>query len=220
MKRISMLVLATSMVAGAQATISFGGAGFTVTDNNVTGVSSSSALVGPVTDILSVTLFGLKHTWIGDLKVTLTGPGGSVILVNRLAKVAVASGFGEDSNFGSAGAGSDATALTGADYTFTTGGASLWTAAAAANASTAVAGGTYAATSNNFTGVLATSEVNTDLNSIITGTPGVYTLNISDNAAGDNNGAITGWEVEAVPEPMTMAALGLGVAAMLRKRRN
>jgi hypothetical protein len=51
---------------------------------------------------------------------------------------------------------------------------------------------------------------------------GTWTLRIVDGAAGDT-GTLGSWSAAgtyaAVPEPATMAVLGLGAAALLRRRR-
>jgi hypothetical protein len=50
----------------------------------------------------------------------------------------------------------------------------------------------------------------------------LWTLTIVDRAGGDT-GSISGWSAEgtytAVPEPASMAVLGLGAAALIRRRR-
>ncbi len=56
-----------------------------IPDNNATGVTSTFTLptTGPVQD-LGVRIGQLTHTWVGDLKITLTHDGTTVILANRI----------------------------------------------------------------------------------------------------------------------------------------
>jgi len=198
--------LLAALATGAQATFTFGAAGGAIPDNNTTGFSSSANVLVPVSSILSITLKGLTHTWVGDLIVTLTNPDNvSVDIFRRVGSTALAA-TGDSSN------------LSG-DYKFTTGGASFWTAAAGGTSAFVIPVGTYAATTNAFTGVLATSEVQTNLNTLITTTAGNWTVKITDNAGADT-GTFTSWEVEAVPEPASLVGLGLAVAAFARKRRS
>ncbi|MFQ3677838.1 MAG: PEP-CTERM sorting domain-containing protein, partial [Fimbriimonadaceae bacterium] len=144
------------------------------------------------------------------LVATLSGPGGTVDLFNRIGKVSATTGFGSSSDFGTGGASG-----TGLNYSFTTGGANLWTAAL----TNPIPAGTYAASSNLFGGTTATSYVETNLDSAVNGSDGVFTLTIRDLAGGDV-GAFDGFEIEAVPEPATLAALGLGAFAVMRRRRS
>lgn len=132
MKKIAaLLVLAGAATANADV---FGpGAGFAIPDNNAAGAGSTIVVsgMGLVTDVNLTITFGTgstlgnrEHTWIQDLIITLTGPGGSVLIYNREAMSPSASS-------------SD---MNGA-YTFDDGAATVFTAAPAASGN--IVSGTY-----------------------------------------------------------------------------
>ncbi|MFZ4573467.1 MAG: reprolysin-like metallopeptidase [Phycisphaerales bacterium] len=94
-------------------TFSYTGAAVAIPDNNTTGVNISlpvSGFTGTVSDLnfrfdgttcnatAGSTTVGLSHTWIGDVVVTLRGPGGtpSVTLIDRPGYTTT--GFGTDAN--------------------------------------------------------------------------------------------------------------------------
>lgn len=222
MKRTIALGLAFAAVPAAFAsTFTFGASApnTAIPDNAPAGVSLSASSGQAVTGIVKVTILGLRHTWSGDLVARLTGPGGTVDLFNRPGRT-TATNFGYSVNFGSNGSAN----LTGFNYSFTTGGASLWAAAAAAQAAdgaglNGIPAGTYAASSNLNGATVDLSYVETNLGTAVNGSAGTFTLTLIDQAGGDL-GAFDGFEIEAVPEPATLAALGLGALAVMRRRRS
>lgn len=58
--------------------------GTAIPDNNPTGVNVTMTLPSGTISDMDVRLDSITHTWVGDLKMTLTSPGGtSVVLMNR-----------------------------------------------------------------------------------------------------------------------------------------
>ena len=211
MKKLAILAIA---VASASAFAYGPGAGFAIPDNDPIGASSMFNVVGAgtIVSIDSVTLtFDTAHTWAGDLIVTFknVNTGKDVHLFSRVGAT-VAGGVGDSSD------------LLGA-YTFTTGGASFATAAAATASTVVIAPGSYARASHA-AGIPAGAFFDADDYSIFTGDAiaGDWQLSISDNAGGDT-GSISSWSFEAtvstVPEPTSMAVIGLGVLCLARRRR-
>lgn len=170
------------------------------------GVTSSTINIGTgIASVESITLRGVDHTWIGDLVITVTAPDLSVLtLVNRAGKTSPTSGFGSSFKF------------VNADLIFQVGGANLWTAAGAN-----VTGGTFAPSTNLFGGTVLTSYSATTFAAGANQAAGNWTLTISDLASGDT-GTAGNWEINAtpVPEPATMTAMALGLAAIARRRKN
>ena len=206
----------------AASTIVYPGTGFAIPDNSAGG-SSSSIIVpdgGALTNVSITLTFSPNHTWVGDLIATLSRDGTPVDLVRRIGKTSAASGLGDNSNVAG-------------PYTFVDAGPGDFAAAAAAiGDTTTVPAGSYFASTNDFTGVVATTNPSTSLNGAFGGLDraATWTLFISDNAIVDT-GSVSSWslslttqdEVAAVPEPSTMflAALGLvgfGLVALRRRR--
>jgi len=155
----------------------------------------------------------LSHTWAGDMTLSLTSPGGTVLsLMNRPGR-GTGSTFGFNTDF-----------VVANDYTFRDSGTDVF----ATNPGATLASGIYrSSTQNNAptaldAGLVAYSYIQTSF-SVFNGQNGNgnWVLNAQDFAAGDD-GAFTGWTVHinAVPEPATMAVLGLGAVALMRRRRN
>jgi subtilisin-like proprotein convertase family protein len=204
----SLITFSVFALAASSLAVTYTGAGFTLADGTSTavGVASSDITVtdtGTVGSINSVTLTNLTHTWLGDLEIRLTNvaSGTSVILASPPDL--------RSANFNGT-------------YTFAVGTQYQTIDEASLNQASTynVPTGTYAISSyGGGTNVGARTSY-----SALTGLPlaGQWRLEISDFAPGDT-GALGSWSLnatpQAVPEPATMAALGLGAAAMLRRRK-
>lgn len=181
------------------------GAGFNIPDNDPAGIFSTINIAADetITDV-TVTLFGLSHTWVGDVTAEVTHDGTSTaVLFERVGDTGGTSG--------------DSSAF-GGDYTFADGGADLWAAADAAGFGEVIAAGTYAASG------LANAPVSLSASFSGESTQGNWTLFMNDVAQGDT-GSITGWGISfssssAIPEPGSFALLGaLGLGCVIRRRR-
>jgi hypothetical protein len=201
MKRFAVLCLAaTSAFSAAQ--VWSGGGGAVPDGNNTTltpgSFSSTINGVPQLSSISSIAILGLTHSWAGDLVAEVSGPAGTFRLFGRIGRAA-------PSSFGSPFGRSDDFA---GNYVFVnTGGNNIWT-----TPGNPIPGGAYDA--SDFNGGGAASGMPGSA------AAGNWTLTVSDWAGGDT-GSFQGWEIrgQAVPEPATMAILGLGAAALIRRRR-
>ncbi len=194
MKKI--LATAALMAVASAYAVDYNGAGFAIPDLG----SASSSINVPdnitITDV-NVTLNNMTHTWVGDVRAILTGPGGSATLVDRIG---VPPGAGDSSDFGG-------------NYTFDSQSANnIWTTAAGLGATAVIPSGTYATTG-------AGSGANNNSLNAFNGQSslGNWTLTISDHAGADV-GAIGGWTLSIVPEPTSLSLLGLAGLALIRRR--
>jgi hypothetical protein len=212
MNKVAFTLIACLASAGhALADLYSGGGPIVIPDNLPAGGSSTLSAVNLLNPTIftfdSVTIVvSTTHTWIGDLTVTLTSPGGTSVQLFRRP--------------GTAGVGNSGDWLAGT-YTFVLSGG-----IAMPNTNTnTIPGSSYNITSNpGSTQIIPAPNPNTYTAFTGQNLNGTWTLNISDNAGGDT-GAISGWSmnISSIPEPTTAALLllavgGLGAAAW-RKRK-
>ncbi len=202
---LSLIIVAAS-VGTAAADFVGSGAGFAIPDLGSNSSSIAVALPGNETiNEVSVILEGANHTWVGDLIVTLSGPAGSIDLMNRTGRVGA--GAGDSSTLGGAGF-----------YVFADGGANWWNAAAATPFQVPIPVGVYSPSTVNGAAQSFAATYGGSL------TNGLWTLTISDNALG-NIGSISGWTLSIsstpiIPEPSTLGLLGLAGIGLTFRRRN
>lgn len=204
--------IALGSTGSAQAlTMNYSGSGFSIPDNNATGVSSDIVVSDNlnISDI-TVTLNNLNHTFIGDLVATLTNvtTNTTVSLFNRVGRVG--SKGSDSSNLG--GTYSFNSAFTG----------NLWTTAAALNGIQNIPSGNYFPTGANSAAIASPSL--TAFNGGLS--QGIWQLTISDNA-GLDTGSLDSWNLsvtgQPVPEPssiiglLAMGAMGAGSTLMRKK---
>lgn len=202
MKNILALAFVIVSAASYAVTYSYSGPTVGIPDANPSGVSISINGVPSLSVINSVSITA-THSWAGDLIATLTNDTSAqtVILFSRPSYLG--SGFGDSSDL----AGTYTFQAVGADFV-----------AAAAGTTAPIPVGAYRSSNGSAT-------INTDLgaNGFFAGAQaaGNWTLKVTDNGGGDT-GSISAFSIEGspVPEPTTMAALGLGLAAIARRRRN
>ena len=182
----------------AQSTIYLGGAGGEINDTLGPLVSTITLTdLGSIED-LNLDLYGLSHSWIGDLQISLTHTAfeGDVVTVLAVDRPGfTGTGFGDSSD------------LEG-DYNIDDeAGTSLAVAAAALDGSTSIAPGAYSGSN---------SLASFDGRSVA----GTWTLTILDNASGDN-GALQEWglTITVIPAPGALAVAGLGGLVTARRRR-
>ncbi|MCA9135111.1 MAG: proprotein convertase P-domain-containing protein [Planctomycetales bacterium] len=179
------------------------GAGFAIPDNNTTATTSTITLgVDETISNIEVSIFGLSHTWVGDLIARLQSPDGTT--ADLFVRVGA----------GTFGDGSD---LNG-DYTFADGGLDFGAAVGAVGTNVTVPGGTYGAATDGEIPISLVTEFGGQ------STLGDWTLSISDNAQFDT-GSFTGWglnitsNITAVPEPGSLMLVVLSGAVLLKRRR-
>ncbi len=215
MKRVlaAMLVLVAASAANA-ADYNWTVNNLAIPDANPTGVSvdlvvnDNIPLTSESTNCVEVTLSfanvaggALGHTWAGDVTATLTHVGdGSVTFLNRVGKTSATSGFGDSSD------------LRG-PYKFTNKSQADFWAAAAATGATNIPAGSYQAGAG-----LTGARIDMCAPFLNSGSMGTWRLTVSDGAAGDT-GVLTSATLTLKPEPSTLALLGLGVVALIRRRK-
>lgn len=214
MRKLLAFAFLTVAAASNAAIYTMSGAGFGIVDNTTQSSSASfSGLAGTISSLDSVEVFGITHTWVGDLTARLNY-GGQIFTLFHRPTGSSTSAAGSNNNFAGAGLVFNLSTATTID--------SIVNATTTAN----IPSGTYRAahqTVENQTTAVGNNPVLSN-HSIFNGLDpnGSWNLSITDSAAGDV-GSISGWRAtgtyNAVPEPATMAALGLGVAALLRRRR-
>lgn len=203
MKKIALLAL-LGMAGSASAAVWTGG-GFVIPDNSPAGITSVIAVSGEAAPVsgVEVTLFDLRHTWVGDLTATLTSPSGTEFtLFSRVG--ALTPGVGDSSNLGG-------------NYSFSDSAAGdFWAESAAGGTSYIMLSGAYRTSA-------ALSAAATSMNPAFAGqnANGNWTLKISDNEGADLGG-LGSWELNivAVPTPGSLAVLGFAGLAAGRRRRN
>ncbi len=199
MKKILVLsLIAVAGIASAQSfEYGYTGSAVNIPDNNAGGASISFNVADART-ITSISFCVLvRHTWQGDVTLTASNGTSSLVLVARPGVPQSTFGFSTD-NYG------DVT--TGTYMEFTDAGASIYDAP-------------FTTGVTNVTGQWDAEGGST---SVFNGQSlsGTWTLTGSDAAASDT-GALVGFKIKgtAVPEPATMAVLGLGALAAIRRRR-
>lgn len=196
MKALFMVgALAIAGASFAQTFTSTGGP-YAIPDNSAVGVSATVNVTGAVGALERISFVGLNHTWVGDMTLTLIDPStNSVIFLQRPNWIG--SGFGNSSDFSANNI-----------YGFTPSSPTLW------GSSGVIATGDYLTSSNNGTG----TEVPTNFSGV--GGSGLWTVFATDSAGGDTGGfESVSLTFTPVPEPATMAALGMGALALLRRRK-
>lgn len=213
MKKV-LIISALTVVTGSAMAATFnvtGGAGGAIPDNDTTGISTTGAfsgLAGSITGLTSVTVTGLTHTWVGDVRGYLTYGSAKFTLFQHPGTGT----FGHSDD------------LQAGDYTFDVVSTNTIESWAAANVN--IPAGTYRAAhqSDESAVVPGTNSVLSDGNVFNGMDPnGTWTLTFVDRASGDL-GSFTGWSAagtyDAVPEPASMLALGAGALALVRRRRS
>lgn len=217
MKNIAFASLAIALAAGiAQADIYTGGTGGAIPDsagNNVSGPVALFTLAAanganPTISSFNGIAIGMNHTFVGDLLITITSPGG------QTADVLVRPGVTSATTFGNGG---DFSFASGNAYVFVNSGGTPFPTTSSGVIPTGTynrspaANGTVVATgaSGNDFSVFAGGDVN-----------GVWTLSVRDFANQDT-GNIVGWslDITTVPTPGAAALLGLGGLMAGRRRR-
>ncbi|MBX3351407.1 MAG: hypothetical protein KF684_00610 [Phycisphaeraceae bacterium] len=194
-----LALAAMAMADGNNQTIG-GGAGFAIPDNVPAGASSSiNTNVGSPFTVVGVQFTGLSHTWVGDLIMTLSGPGGAGNSFNFFYRPGqtTPTAVGQNGDF-----------LAGNSYSFVDGGLA-W------NTGAVIPSGAYAPIRSPFA---PAQSINSFAG--LNGVDGTWTLNISDNA-GLDTGSFQGWAliVKPIPTPGAAALLGVAGLAGLRRRR-
>lgn len=200
MKKTLVLAMVVASAMSQAAVITYTGSVVSIPDNNPGGAVASQLVSGTGLTFSSITSIGIlvRHTWQGDLTVELRKVGGpSLLLTDRPGAPQSTFGFSND-NFGDPTTGDYMDFMDSAAGTYDTG---------QPNSPLNSPTGAYKAEGGS---VNAFSGITLD---------GTWELFAKDSAGGDTGG-IVGWYIEgnAVPEPGTIAALGLGAAVLLRRK--
>jgi subtilisin-like proprotein convertase family protein len=210
-------VVMACLTATAQAQ-SYNGSGGAIPDANplVPLVSTINVPDNVTVADLTITLNGFGHTWQGDLWARITAPDGVTTMdLFRRAGQGSTSLFGFSNNFS-----------TFNTYVFSDAGATSTYMASPAT----IPGNTYRAytnpganiTTTNATGPGVPTQVLQSFSSTFGGTAaqGVWTLRITDMSSGDA-GSLGSWtlNITPAPEPTIFSFAGVGLLALLRRRR-
>lgn len=216
MKKVLALAGVAALGVGAFAQFTYSGPGGSIPDGSgsatsgtpfVSTVNVTTSL--PVLEVW-VSFEALAHTWVGDVHMTLTAPNMTTMHIMSRPGRGSASTFGYSSDFVAANS-----------YTFRDGGVALFNVAPPA----IIPSGIYEASSNPNPPATNTNPYSYTPTSFIASfgginPQGIWTLEVTDWAGGDT-GSIGSWtlHVDVVPEPATLAAVGLGLAALAARRR-
>ncbi|MGH7133782.1 MAG: proprotein convertase P-domain-containing protein [Phycisphaerales bacterium] len=234
MNRIVLSAFAVAALTGvAQADIYTGGTVGSIPDgtgSNTPGaaaiftLNASNGANPTITSFNGITM-NIAHSWIGDLVITLTSPGGAVADILVRYGDTTASGSGMNMNLGQNNL---STGQIPAIYTFVNSGTPL---PAVAPASGFLAAGTYNRAGAANGSVVATGASGNDFTIFNGGNVnGVWTLTIRDFFNGDVGflaaippSTFEGWSLDitttAVPTPGAAALLGMGGLLVGRRRR-
>lgn len=200
---VGLLICCFAAADAGASIVNTTGAGFSIPDNNSTATTSTITIgVDETITNIDVSIFGLTHTWVGDLIGRLTSPDGTT--ADLFVRVGPGT-FGDGSN------------LNG-NYTFADGGLNFATAAGSVGGNQTVAPGTYQAATNG-DGAISLSSAFAGQSTL-----GDWTLSVSDNALFDT-GSVGGWglnitsNVSAVPEPGSLMLVVFAGLVLIRRRR-